>query len=320
MSAVRQWVGGVGVTLGILAVAPTSAAQTAWSSTNGVDVNASADTSSLEARVDRLDQQIRILERLRELAADSTATAARARQSATANAKDGFGLESADGRYSLRLRGYAQADGRFYPSDDLGAATDNFLLRRARPILEATVGQYFGFRIMPDFAGSQAQLLDAYWEGRFDPALSVRAGKFKPPIGFERIQSATDITFAERGLPTNLAPSRDIGLQVAGEIGEGVLEYQAGIFNGAADLASADADLNDSKDLAARVFVRPIRDGRAHYADRVGIPLRPRAPRRGVGRAARTTNLLHRRARAGRAHVGMIGQPLVRLRRRPGRD
>jgi phosphate-selective porin OprO/OprP len=255
MSAVRQLVGGIALTVGSLVVASPGAAQTAMSTTGGV----SDDTSSLEARVDALDQQIRILERLRELAADSAATAAKTRQSATANAKDGFSLKSADGQYSLRLRGYAQADGRFFPSDDAEAIANNFLLRRARPILEVTVGQYFGFRVMPDFANSQAALLDAYWEGRFDPAFSVRAGKFKPPIGFERLQSATDINFAERGRPTNLAPSRDIGLQVGGEAG--VFEYQVGIFNGAADLASADGDLNDAKDLAARVFVQPIRDG-----------------------------------------------------------
>ena len=256
MSAVRQWVSGVALTMGSLMVASPVVAQTAVSAADGVNV----DTSSLESRVDALDQQIRILERRRELAADSAATAAKTRQSATANAKDGFSLKSADGQYSLKLRGYAQADGRFYPSDDAGAISNNFLLRRARPILEVTVGQYFGFRVMPDFAGSQAALQDAYWEGKFDPAFSVRAGKFKPPIGYERLQSATDINFAERGLPTNLAPSRDIGLQVGGETG-GVFEYQVGIFNGAPDLGAPDTDLNDAKDFAARVFFQPIRDG-----------------------------------------------------------
>ncbi len=256
MSAVRQWVSGIALTMGGLVVASPVVAQAAVSATDGVNV----DPSTLESRVDALDQQLRILERLRELAADSAATAAKTRQSATANARDGFSLESADGHYSLKLRGYAQADGRFYPSDDADAISDNFLLRRARPILEVTVGQYFGFRVMPDFAGSQAALQDAYWEGRFDPAFSVRAGKFKPPIGYERLQSATDISFAERGLPTNLAPSRDIGLQIGGEAG-GVLEYQVGVFNGAPDLGAPDTDLNDAKDLAARVFFQPIKDG-----------------------------------------------------------
>jgi phosphate-selective porin OprO/OprP len=257
MSAVRQWVGGIALTMGGMLVAPRLAAQTAVATTDEVNV----DTSSLEARLDALDQQVRILLRLRELAAESAATAAKDRQSATANAKDGFSLKSADGQYSLRIRGYAQADGRFFVSDDASAIADNFFLRRARPILEVTVGRYFGFRIMPDFGQGQTSLFDAYWEGKFDPALTVRAGKFKPPIGYERLQSATDVNFAERGLPTNLVPSRDVGLQIGGEVSNAVLEYQVGIFNGATDLASGDADLNDAKDLAARVFVQPIRAG-----------------------------------------------------------
>jgi phosphate-selective porin OprO/OprP len=257
MSAVRQWVSGIVLATATVAVAPPVVAQTSVTATGGVN----GDTSSLESRVDALDQQIRILQRIRELAADSAAAAAKDRQSATANAKDGFSLKSADGQYSLKLRGYAQADGRFFPSDDAAAIPNNFLLRRARPIIEVTVGRYFGFRIMPDFAGSQVTVFDAYWEGKFDPAFSVRAGKFKPPIGYERLQSATDVTFAERGLPTNLVPSRDIGLQVGGDVSQGTFEYQVGIFNGATDLASADGDLNDSKDLAARVFVQPVKQG-----------------------------------------------------------
>ena len=254
MRAVRQWVTSIVLTTACVGVAPQALAQNSAATDNSI-----SDTSPLEARVEALDQQIRVLERLRELALDSETAAAKTRQSATANAKDGFSLKSADGQYSLKLRGYAQADGRFFASDAVAAIPDSFLLRRARPILEVTVGQYFGFRIMPDFGNGQTALLDAYWEGRFHPAFSVRAGKFKPPIGFERLQSATDINFAERGLPASLAPSRDIGLQIAGEAG--VFEYQAGIFNGAADLASADGDLNDSKDLAARVFVQPFKGG-----------------------------------------------------------
>jgi phosphate-selective porin OprO and OprP len=254
MSPVRRGISGIILAAGTVAFAPAMQAQ------QSVAISDSA-THSLAARVDALDQQIRILQRLRELAADSTATAAKDRQSATANAKDGFSLKSADGKYVLKLRGYAHADGRFFPSDDAEAIGNSFFLRRARPILEATVGRYFEFRLMPDFAQGQTTLFDAYWEGKFNPAFTLRAGKFKPPIGFERLQSATDITFAERGLPTNLAPSRDIGLQLAGDISEGGFAYQVGVFNGVPDLANGDGDLSDSKDLAARVFVQPIKRG-----------------------------------------------------------
>jgi phosphate-selective porin OprO/OprP len=215
---------------------------------------------SLERRVDELDQQIRILQRLRELAADSAATAAKTGTTATAG-KDGFSLKSADGKYSIRFRGYLQSDARFFPSSDAVPPTDNLLIRRARPIVEATVGRYFDFRVMPDFGGASPVIFDAYWEGKFAPQFTVRAGKFKPPVGLERLQSATDIVFAERGLPTNLVPSRDVGLQVAGDFSEGVLAYQVGVFNGAADLANGGDDPSDAKDFAARVFAQPFKAG-----------------------------------------------------------
>jgi phosphate-selective porin OprO and OprP len=224
------------------------------------DVGADTGSRSLETRVDELDQQIRILQRLRELAADSAATAAKSATAATAS-KDGFSLKSADGKYAIRFRGYLQSDGRFFPSSDAVPTTDNLLIRRARPIFEATVGRYFDFRVMPDFGGASPVIFDAYWEGKFAPQFTARAGKFKPPVGLERLQSATDIAFAERGLPTNLVPSRDIGLQVGGDIGEGVLAYQLGVFNGAPDLANGGDDLSDAKDFIGRVFVQPFKTG-----------------------------------------------------------
>ncbi len=218
-----------------------------------------APDPNLGARVDQLDQEIRILQRLREIAADSAAAAAKDRQTATANAKDGFSIKSADGKFLLRFRGYVQSDGRFFPNSEAVPTVDNLLIRRARPILEGAIGRYFEFRIMPDFGGTSPTIFDAYWEGRFAPEFTVRAGKFKPPLGLERLQSATDIAFAERGLSTNLVPSRDIGLQLAGDISEGLLAYQVGFFNGAADLANGGDDLSDAKDFAARIFIQPFR-------------------------------------------------------------
>ncbi|MGH7509003.1 MAG: OprO/OprP family phosphate-selective porin [Gemmatimonadales bacterium] len=221
--------------------------------------SASCDTlvQSLAVQVHDLDQQLRILRRLRELAAAGAMTGANDRVRISAG--NGFSIESADGNYSLRLRGYLQSDGRLFPGPETG--TDNLLIRRARPILEATAGRYFDFRLMPDFGGTSPAIFDAYWEGRFAPQLRVRAGKFKPPIGLERLQSATDIAFAERGLPTNLVPSREVGLQVAGDIGEGLLAYQVGVFNGVPDLANGGDDPSDAKDFAARIFVQPFKTG-----------------------------------------------------------
>lgn len=210
-----------------------------------------------EERLDRLEQEIRILKRLRELEQDSLTALARSAPRLTAGA-EGFSLRSADGRFQFRARGYFQADGRVFPNDVPGAATNSLFLRRARPILEATIHHRFDLRLMPDFGEGRATIYEAYFDLRLGPEVAVRAGKFKPPVGLERLQSATDLRFAERGLPNNLVPNRDIGLQVSGDLAGGVAAYALGMFNGVPDYGFGDGDAGDDKDVAARVFFQPF--------------------------------------------------------------
>jgi phosphate-selective porin OprO/OprP len=174
---------------------------------------------------------------------------------------DGFVLSSESGDFRLQLRGYAQFDGRFYPGDDAGAAVDSFLLRRARPILSGTVGQYFDFNLTPDFGGGNTVLQDAYIELRASSKLRVRVGKQKPPVGLERLQSATALSFVERSYPSSLLPVRDVGVQVTGELLGGVVHYAGGVFDGAPDGGSVDGDLQDGKDVAGRLFLSPWKRG-----------------------------------------------------------
>lgn len=215
---------------------------------------------TVEERLDELDQKIRVLDRKTELDKEAAAEKAKTAGQAVAG-KDGFSLKSADGNFQLKLRGYVQLDGRFFQSDDQRPGTDTFTLRRVRPILEGTVYKIFDFRIMPDFGGGQTVLQDAYMEARFTPAFKVRAGKFKPPVGLERLQSGTDLLFVERALPTNLVPNRDLGVQLSGDLVGGGVNYALGVFNGVLDGSSADADTNDDKDYAARIFFQPFLAG-----------------------------------------------------------
>lgn len=208
---------------------------------------------SVEERLDELDQKIRVLDRKGELDKEAAAEKAKTAGQVTAG-RDGFTLKSADGAFQLKIRGYVQLDGRFFREDDERPANDTFLLRRIRPNIEGTVFKIFDFRIMPDFAQGQTVLFDGYLEGRFHPAFKVRAGKFKPPVGLERLQSATDIFFVERALPTSLVPNRDVGIQISGDVANG-LNYAVGYFNGVPDgVNGGDVDAEDDKDLAARLF------------------------------------------------------------------
>lgn len=174
---------------------------------------------------------------------------------------DGFLIQSESGDYRLQVRAYAHLDGRFYPGDDRALAVDTFLLRRVRPIVAGTLARYFDFQIMPDFGGGTTVLQEAYLDVRYSTKARVRIGKFKSPVGLERLQSATVISFVERAFPTALVPNRDVGVQLHGDLGDGVVSYAVGVFDGAPDGGSVDLDLNDGKDVAARIFLSPFKRG-----------------------------------------------------------
>jgi phosphate-selective porin OprO/OprP len=210
-----------------------------------VSRSAPIERPTVEERLDALDQQVRVLARQIELEREAVSEAAKQLPAVRAG-REGFVLRSADSSFILRFRGYLQSDARVYVDDD-GVAPDAFLMRRVRPIIEATVFKQFDLRVMPDFGGGTTVLQDAYLDARFHSLFRVRAGKYKSPFGLERLMSATDLPFIERALPTALVPNRDVGIAVHGESKTGTLSYIGGVFNGVADGASTDGDDHDGK-------------------------------------------------------------------------
>src|SRR5580765_5231967 len=243
---------------------------TVWSADDTVD--------SLRKQVQELDQKVRILERKSELEVEGAQTKSQTAPKLTAGA-EGFSFSSADTNFVLKLRGYVQADARFYLEDHI-PANDTFLMRRVRPIFEGTVFKNYDYRIMLDFASGISSsslnngfLQDAYLNAHYWPEFQIQVGKFKPPVGLERLQSGANLVFAERGLPTQLVPNRDVGLQLHGEVLGGSLYYQAGVFNGVQDGASGDSDVgtDDHKDVAARLFARPFKNTKLASLQGLGV-------------------------------------------------
>ena len=219
---------------------------------------------TMEELLQRLEQQeqaIKVLERRLEIKEETDATAAKSAGVVKASEK-GFTVQSADGANNVKLRGVLHVDGRALLSDDDTIVDDQFLLRRVRPIVEGTVGGIYDFRFTPDFAQGRTVIQDAYVTGRFAPGFQLTAGKFKAPIGLERLQSANDIRFVERAYPTQLVTNRDIGLQVAGNLLDDRLAYQVAYLNGSNDGRSsedfADVEVNDDKEWAGRIFAQPF--------------------------------------------------------------
>ena len=229
--------------------------------------NSAEIVNDLRRQIEELDQKVRIIERKTEL--DKETATEKARTAATVSAgAGGFSIRSADTNFVLKVRGYIQADARFYADDhSAGSANDTFLLRRVRPIFEGTLFEKYDFRLMLDFgsgvtasAANNAYVQDAYLTARFLPQFQVVAGKLKEPVGLERLQSGANLLFVERGFPTQLAPNRDAGFVVQGDFGDGALSYALGAFNGVADGGSGDIETtDDEKDIVARVFTHPFK-------------------------------------------------------------
>jgi phosphate-selective porin OprO/OprP len=227
---------------------------------------------STSQQLDELEQRQRILERKWELAQED---AARVSDKSAAAPKveasnKGFRIQSADGKYQLGVRLLIQADGRFYLRDKNFPGTNQFILRRVRPNLQGKLPGSIEYRLQTDFSEGKVTLLDAFADLRPWKPWGIRAGKFKAPVGLERLQSPQDLLFAERGLPTQLVPNRDIGVQVFGDLKEGLVNYAAGVFNGVIDGGSGDGDNSDEKDFAARIFTEPLKDSGIEFLAKFG--------------------------------------------------
>lgn len=232
--------------------------------------------AELLERIERQEQKIAVLERKLEIKEEADQAAASSAATVRADAR-GFALRSADGKNQLRLRGVLHFDGRNLTNDDPNDTMDTWQATRVRPILEGTVGGIYDFRFMPDFGQGRTAIQDAYVTGRFTPGFQVTAGKFKAPVGLERLQSANDIRFVARAFPTSLAPNRDIGLQVGGNLLDSRVNYAVAYLNGSNDGASSEAftdtDINDDKEWAARLFAHPFAESESFGLRGLGLGL-----------------------------------------------
>src|SRR5687768_12431637 len=135
----------------------------------GQDSTTSNET--LLKRIEELEQQIRVINRRDETSDEAATEKAKSAVSVSAGA-GGFQIRSAETNFVLKIRGYLQADSRWYINDNV-PVNDTFLLRRVRPIFEGTVFEKFDYRLMLDFGSgvtannaNNAYVQDAYLNAR----------------------------------------------------------------------------------------------------------------------------------------------------------
>jgi phosphate-selective porin OprO/OprP len=215
---------------------------------------------SVSSRITKLEEELELLKRQNEV--QKEVADAKAAKEATVEYGTGKGITvtSPDKTASLKIRGYGQVDSRTFTDTSNPSNVDQFLLRTARLSLDGKIDEDFSGRFTYDFGNNTTSLVDAYVDYKPDPLFNVRVGKFKAPIGLERLQSETEILTLERNTVTNLVPNRDLGIQVSGEIIPQTLEYQLALTNGAADGVNSSTDVDGGKDVVARIFAHPFSD------------------------------------------------------------
>lgn len=165
---------------------------------------------------------------------------------------DGFYLKGKDD--TLRIGGWYQGDAVFYDRGNEG--NSRFRNRAVRLDIRGVLENDFEYRLYSQFAGSSANLQEAWLMYKHFPSARIKFGQVLVPFSLEGQYSARWLDFAERSMGVaNLQPAEDLGLMVFGNPFGGVVEYGAGAFNGRARTLD---DNNDNFDMGGRMVFAPF--------------------------------------------------------------
>ena len=168
----------------------------------------SSPVSTTQQQIDQLQQQLNQLEQKQKADEAAAGTSSGSGNNALVSADShGFTIKSGDGDFTLNIGADIQIDNRSFFGVGSASLPDTILLRRARPVFQGTIYKYVDYFFRPDFGKGTVAIYDAYAELKYFSRAKLRVGKFKTPVGLERLQSDDDTTFVERGLPSLLVPS-----------------------------------------------------------------------------------------------------------------
>lgn len=175
--------------------------------------------------------------------------------------KEGLRLKTMDEAFSLRIGGRVMVDWAWMDEDDeltkeFGEFEDGIEFRRARMYMQGDIYENTGYKLQLDFAGGEVALKDAYLEFlNLLPFAELKVGHFKEPFSLEELTSSKYITFMERALPVSLAPSRNTGFQLSGDLLDDRMTWAGGIFWDAD--GTGDANMEDGAALTGRLTYLP---------------------------------------------------------------
>jgi len=159
---------------------------------------------------------------------------------ALAGDNDDADLVVLDGGFAqITLLGLLQVEATPWLGDDAllvnaDAADDQgFRLRRARLGVKGFAWGDVDFELSMEASADGMQLLDAWVAWRRITGLGVVVGARKVPFSRYALVSAMDSALIDRPFGVRaLAPFRQVGLTLEGDVGDGIARYWLGVYNG----------------------------------------------------------------------------------------
>ncbi len=181
--------------------------------------------------------------------------------------KDGIRFETGDEQFTAKIGGRIQFDWAFY-SEDIEEVdpTRDFEngngFRRARLYLEGTLYEIFEYKFQFDFAGGKdADFKDVYGGMKLSKQANIRVGQFYEPANLDELTSSNYISFIERSLVAQLAPSRSPGIMFHGRCEDERVTYAVGVFR------EDDSDNGNSETLSGEHAITGRVTGLPIYED-----------------------------------------------------
>ena len=159
-----------------------------------------------------------------------------------------------------------------YQFDELNDIS-NFDIRRARLDMRGKATHNFDYRLVGDFGGRGARLIDVYIQWQISENIALLAGQYKIPITLEGTYSFAELEMIDFSLPIrNMlnyndrladvtgSSRRDIGVSLRGTLFQredySLINYFFGVFNGS---GINRADINKAKDFCGLLTVNPFK-------------------------------------------------------------
>lgn len=174
----------------------------------------------------------------------------------------------------LRVDFRARFQGDVRKSDalfDLDEETDTLDIARRRVGVEGEFADFFDYQVEYELAADERPWRDVYLNyGQFD-WFQIRAGKFKLPFSVDENTSSTGLDFIYRSrIASRLAPGREKGVMVHGDVLNEVVGYEAGVFQHDGDNgrpSSTSDRVFGGRTTVARVIFQPFRIPKATIDD-----------------------------------------------------